>query len=276
MGADFGGGFLTVAGLNDVFIAKFNADGIHRWSQRFGNAGSEIGIGIAADPTGAVLLTGEFPSVIDFGGGPLTGLGAADIFVAKFADPAPVPTLITNFTATPRVAAIEMRWGVWSDEGLEGFWLYRRENDALLPAVIASGRYDTTTRSHIDSSVEPGERYHYELVIRTHDGDDIRSPVATATALTPGASLGQNRPNPFNPTTSIEYTLAKRAPAVISIYDAAGALVARLDQGFQDARTHRVEWNGRDGHGRAVGSGVYFYQLEGMQSLGSKKMVLMK
>lgn len=90
------------------------------------------------------------------------------------------------------------------------------------------------------------------------------------------ASLGQNFPNPFNPATSIHYTLSGRSRAVLSIHDAHGALVIRIDQGIREAGTHRFEWDGRDATGAAVGSGVYFYRLDGFPDVTPRKMVLLK
>jgi plastocyanin len=91
----------------------------------------------------------------------------------------------------------------------------------------------------------------------------------------PDATLNQNFPNPFNPTTSIEYVLPVRAQVAIAIYDAQGALVVRMDQGLRDAGTFRAEWNGRDAKGKSVGSGVYFYRLEGIGGAVTRKMVLL-
>lgn len=92
----------------------------------------------------------------------------------------------------------------------------------------------------------------------------------------PIAILGQNFPNPFNPSTTIEYSLSARARAVMSIYNSEGALVVRLDQGVREAGPYRVEWNGRDAAGKPVGSGVYFYRLEGELRTAPRKMVLLK
>ncbi len=97
----------------------------------------------------------------------------------------------------------------------------------------------------------------------------VEAPVAKAT-------LGQNFPNPFNPSTTIAYTLPSRARAVLSIHDSQGALVVRLDQGVREAGTYRIEWDGRDASGGIVGSGVYFYRLEGIDGVAPKKMVLLK
>jgi len=91
MGAiDFGGGSLTSAGGWDVYVAKLEGqDGTHLWSKRFGGSGSianDRGEDIAVDVNGDVVLTGYYygGGAADFGGGPLTGYGVDDIFVAKY------------------------------------------------------------------------------------------------------------------------------------------------------------------------------------------------
>src|SRR4029434_11182450 len=64
---DFGGGGLTRAGLNDIFVAKFSGvDGAHIWSTRFGSTGDDFGNGIAVDGSGNVLVAGTFNGTVDF------------------------------------------------------------------------------------------------------------------------------------------------------------------------------------------------------------------
>jgi uncharacterized protein (AIM24 family) len=82
---DFGGDTLTSAGGSDIFLAKFDANGTHLWSQRFGDTNSfQEGYSIAFDSSGNVVLTGTFRGTVDFGGGLLTSAGSDDIFLAKF------------------------------------------------------------------------------------------------------------------------------------------------------------------------------------------------
>ena len=84
---DFGGGALTsTSGSTDIFVAKFSAAGTHLWSRRFGGTEEDIGLAIAADEAGNVLVTGFFEDTVDFGGGALTSASAftMDIFVAKY------------------------------------------------------------------------------------------------------------------------------------------------------------------------------------------------
>ncbi|QDG49533.1 hypothetical protein FIV42_01905 [Persicimonas caeni] len=81
---DLGGGALTSAGEGDVFLAKFDADGNHLWSKRFGGSAADMGHGLAVDSQNNIVLVGEFGDTADFGGGAVTSAGASDIFVAKF------------------------------------------------------------------------------------------------------------------------------------------------------------------------------------------------
>ena len=70
-----------------------------------------------------------------------------------------------------------------------------------------------------------------------------------------------NFPNPFNPQTSIAYTIPRRTHVALTIYDAAGRLVAKLVNGVQPAGRNVVTWNGRDRRGLTVAPGVYFARL---------------
>ncbi len=91
-------------------------------------------------------------------------------------------------------------------------------------------------------------------------------------------SLGQNFPNPFNPQTTISFTVggSEAARTKLDIYDLRGRLVATLlDRPLEPGR-HRMTWDGTDGAGRAVGSGVYIYRLESGDEVSLRKMVLMR
>jgi hypothetical protein len=75
-------------------------------------------------------------------------------------------------------------------------------------------------------------------------------------------ALYQNVPNPFNPATEIRFDIPTAGRAGIRIYGVDGRLVRAFALGTLSAGRHRVRWDGRDGAGREVGSGVYFYRLE--------------
>lgn len=81
---DFGGGALTSAGSTDVFVARYDADGNHVWSKRFGDAAAQTGVSVAVDAQGNVIVAGDFSGKIDLGSGALSSAGSTDVFVAKF------------------------------------------------------------------------------------------------------------------------------------------------------------------------------------------------
>jgi hypothetical protein len=88
--------------------------------------------------------------------------------------------------------------------------------------------------------------------------------------------LLQNAPNPFNPKTTIAFSLAEPNDVRLEIYDVAGRKVTTLVNERLGAGEHRVEWNGVASTGDRVASGVYFYKLTSGSDNVSKKMVLLK
>ncbi len=78
---DLGGGMLPHAGDVDIFVAKFNAFGVHQWSHAFGGAGTDEARGLCVDAEGRVFVAGEFRETLSLGGELLSSQGDADAFV---------------------------------------------------------------------------------------------------------------------------------------------------------------------------------------------------
>ena len=70
-------------------------------------------------------------------------------------------------------------------------------------------------------------------------------------------SLEKNYPNPFNPTTTIEYSIGIAGPAKLMIYDILGREVVSLVNEYKQVGRHKVMWNAS-----TMSSGVYFYRLK--------------
>ena len=90
-----------------------------------------------------------------------------------------------------------------------------------------------------------------------------------------------NYPNPFNPETWIPYRLAEEAFVTLAIYDLSGRLVRTLDVGHRIAsayenRSKAIYWDGRNGLGEQVASGVYFYHLSAGDYSATRKMLVVK
>jgi subtilisin family serine protease len=88
--------------------------------------------------------------------------------------------------------------------------------------------------------------------------------------------LEQNTPNPFNPSTSIHFSLNHSGLVRLSILDVKGRVVRRLIQSPLPAGPHQIRWNGVDDLGQQVSSGVYLYRLETAEGSATRKMILVK
>lgn len=95
-------------------------------------------------------------------------------------------------------------------------------------------------------------------------------PVAHKTAL------GKNFPNPFNPTTKIEYSVKEQTNVCIEVFNVKGQKVRTLINSVVNTGNHSVVWNGKDDNNNDAGSGVYFYRMSTANYSSTGKMILMK
>jgi len=108
-------------------------------------------------------------------------------------------------------------------------------------------------------------------------GNLVDTPTGPEDRVSYSFSLSQNHPNPFNPTTTIEYSIARTGHVSLRVYNVAGQLVRTLVDEIQTPDVvSPVTWGGRDGTGREVSSGVYFYKLSAKGFTETKKMILLK
>lgn len=100
----------------------------------------------------------------------------------------------------------------------------------------------------------------------------------SSTVLRPNTyALYANFPNPFNPSTSIEYALPEASPVQIAIYDILGQQVRELaTHSLQPAGFYQLTWNGLNNSGQGVASGIYFYRLKTPSFAQTRKMTLVK
>ena len=91
--------------------------------------------------------------------------------------------------------------------------------------------------------------------------DVFNDVVVDAPAATRGVVLEQNVPNPFNPYTTIRYSLDAGTDVALRVFDVKGRMVRELVNGHRVAGRHQVIWDGLDGSGERVSSGTYFYRL---------------
>jgi hypothetical protein len=88
--------------------------------------------------------------------------------------------------------------------------------------------------------------------------------------------LGQNTPNPFNPTTTVSFDVPVPASVKIAVYDVSGALVAVLVNRQMTPGSHRVTWDGKNRSGAPVSSGMYFLRMQANEFVDTRKILLLK
>lgn len=97
----------------------------------------------------------------------------------------------------------------------------------------------------------------------------------TLNPVPPVPVLLQNRPNPFNPATTLKYAVPAEAQVKLHVYDLQGRLVRVLIDQAQERGWHESLWDGRAGDGRSVASGLYFYKLQvGAETLTGKMSLI--
>jgi hypothetical protein len=129
--------------------------------------------------------------------------------------------------------------------------------------------------------LKPGQFHIYTDRKLESPPDDIINSIDTDQTVVRKYSLSQNFPNPFNPSTTIKFELAKSSLVQIKIYNIIGQEVKELVNNKLAAGRYEILWNGKNQHGISVGSGVFIYEIQA-QSAGknvfrqSRKMVLIR
>ncbi|MBZ0199313.1 MAG: T9SS type A sorting domain-containing protein [Ignavibacteriaceae bacterium] len=88
--------------------------------------------------------------------------------------------------------------------------------------------------------------------------------------------LKQNFPNPFNPTTEINFSIETNQPVTLKIFDIKGELIRTLVNETMSGGSHTITWNGTNDKGIRQATGVYFYELRSEAKFNVKKMLLLK
>ena len=95
--------------------------------------------------------------------------------------------------------------------------------------------------------------------------------------MTTATELIGNYPNPFNPETTISFSIAEASSFVtLNIYNIRGEKVKQLIGAHISTGQYSVIWDGNDESGKPISTGIYFYKLKTEDFQQTKKMILMK
>jgi len=146
-------------------------------------------------------------------------------------------------------------------------------NDGVFAGAITEAQEGTYTVTYSATNSESSftrvsSRSTYVRSANT-EGEDTDINFAEALELS-------NYPNPFNPSTTISFNLVEASNVKIDIYSVNGQLINTVTNEFFGAGQNSVSWDGVDGEGRPVASGLYFYKMKAGRYTSTKKMILMK
>ncbi|MBI9031763.1 T9SS type A sorting domain-containing protein [bacterium] len=221
--------------------------------------------------------------------------GSKDIVVTNN-DDFTLPVELSSFNAIATADNFaQISWETASESNLLGYNIYRSETenqeDALrvtATMIIASNQAMGDSYSYTDDEVEMNTTYNYWLQANDFDGtNQMFGPVTIKISdqedndidnIVLGSQLYGNYPNPFNPETTISYSISNPQHVRLEVYNMKGQLVKTLlNKQVETANTRlNVIWNGKDNNNNDVSSGIYLYKLVTDNYSKTNKMILMK
>ncbi|MBI9032129.1 T9SS type A sorting domain-containing protein [bacterium] len=176
-----------------------------------------------------------------------------------------------------------------------GFHLYRSKINLLSHAVkitpvaiLATNSTQEYVYSYTDNEVELNTNYFYWLQILESDHNNFFGPVGAKLSSQEndhdieetllGNKLFANYPNPFNPTTTISFSVEKPCQVSIDLFNLKGQFIKKIFNQFVHVpnKKHNTVWDGRDSQGKKVASGIYFAHIKAGAFTKTTKMLLTK
>jgi hypothetical protein len=178
--------------------------------------------------------------------------------------------------------ALELSWLSNTESDLSHYHVYRGTSAGFTPG--SGNRIGAPSDTMlVDGDWRwDGEFWYKVTAVDIHGNESVVAILGpdwvVAAGDTPPARtfLAQNRPNPFNPTTTIAFGVAEPGNVTIRVYEASGRRVRTLVDRHYAQGQFTVTWNGRDDTSQPAASGVYFYTLETGGHRVTRKLVLLK
>ncbi len=190
------------------------------------------------------------------------------------------PSVPTSLVANFQSDNVLIQWDDPVDADFQYFRVYRGTSSDFIPSQ------DNLVQQLVSTAwtdvVNNPAQYVYKISAIDFSGNESIAGTLEAVSGTPDAGLMSAfvlqgaYPNPFNPVTTIKYSLAEAAMVRLMVYDLAGHEVRSLVNESQSEGQHQVQWDGRNKAGGVVASGVYLYQLRSGENVEQRRMLLMK
>jgi uncharacterized delta-60 repeat protein len=247
------------AGQRDICLMRINANGRRIWSRTYGGRADDAAFAVKAVSDGGFVLSGLTSS---------RGHGSTDLFLMKTGARG-----ARQWIRTYGGAGVEFPWSnqcfdltsdhgyiltgttVSSQNGNENMWVVKTGPDRSLDSLFNS---ETENGDWIESEFE--------------DFDETSSAVENpGTGTAQDFLLVSSYPNPFNPATTIEFTIPRDGFVTFRVYNIHGQIVSTLVEGQMTRGNHAVAFNGA-----ALPSGVYYGEVVVNGTRAMNRMVLLK
>lgn len=186
-----------------------------------------------------------------------------------------LPVELTSFSANLVNGNAELLWKTATEKNNNGFDVERKSaNSEFVKIGFVKGNGTTTNQSSYSfTDKNVNTNYSYRLKQVDFDGTYSYSNIVEVSAnqLPSTFALGQNFPNPFNPSTSINYSLPQAGVVSLAIFNTLGQKVKEVVNGYQEAGNYTVSLNASD-----LSSGNYIYNVSVNGQSINKKMLLLK
>jgi len=205
-----------------------------------------------------------------------------------------LPVELSAFTAEDGVDGVLLKWTTESETENLGFMLERRAAKAENWNIIASYKTDdtllgqgstpaATDYEYIDNLVENGKEYEYRLgdvdyqgIITYHATRFVTVNNIVLKVIPEKFELFAAYPNPFNPHSTIRFSVPDVTDIKITIYNHLGQEVRVLQNGIMQPGEHSVVWDSSNKHGQPVSAGVYLFNIDAGVFNKTQKIILLK
>lgn len=245
-------------------------------NQEFGSGNADAAIIFADDPT-TPLRSSDHDGLVIY-------INAIDLAL---------PVELSSFIAKATTQGVQINWRTESEIENLGFIIERKVGDATWKEIVSYKTDDellgqgtvsyATNYQFTDKVVQQDITYEYRLadvdyngIVTYHGIREVTVEYNMELTLPNKYELGINYPNPFNPSTTINYSLPEESLVTITIFDISGRQISTLINAELSAGYHSISWNSTDDNGNALGAGIYFYSINAGDFRQTRKMLLIK
>ena len=254
----------------DIYGQRLGAGGGSSWTVNgewvCKAAGDQRRPQLAPDGASGALITWEDLRGID-----------SDVYAKRVTPDYTTPVVFASASARVEAGGVTLTWQVCVDVPGWAFAVRRADvpGGSFVTLDVSVYKEDAVTFSCTDNSVASGRTYWYEIVLAGPSGGEVYGPIEVLVGAPPAVSrVYQSHPNPSNSVCTIRYELARAGRTRLAVFDAGGALVRILVDGWREPGVYSQLWDGRREDGSATAPGVYLYRLEAGDFVATRKMVV--